>query len=148
MELFDGRSKRVSGHFSGNITLITKPKSLDFLLWWYGTLAKLTKGKRYTALIVKNTIILCYLFPFAQTRLPCHNLQKICGSRFYNSLCCQAKNSRIPSHFCASQKFKLSCLEILKHFRKQDFPKIILILLNHKIEMCILRQYPVLLRIL
>ena len=32
LELFDGRSERISGHFSGNITLITKSKSLDFLL--------------------------------------------------------------------------------------------------------------------
>ena len=41
--MFDGRSKRVLGDFSGNITLITKSKSLDFLLLLYGTLAKLTK---------------------------------------------------------------------------------------------------------
>ena len=43
VELFDRRSERVSGDFSGNITLITKSKSLDFLLLLYGTLAKLTK---------------------------------------------------------------------------------------------------------
>ena len=149
MGVFDGRSERVSGNFSGNIMLITKPKSLDFLLWLYGTLAKLTKFQRIClALIVKILFVLSRFFSFCSNRLPCHNLQKNCGSRFYNSLCCQAKNSLIPSRFCFSLEFKLSCLEILKYFRKQDFPKVILILLKYTIKLCVFGQYPVRFRIL
>ena len=82
-----GRSERISGYFSGNFTLITKPKSLDFLLLLYGTLAKLTKEKNYNSHDNKEHYLSAVVFSFAQTRLPCHNLQKICDSRFCNSLC-------------------------------------------------------------